>query len=456
VLALALIGLNLAAPRFTETTAWGLWSMTYLPGGWRWGVGVIAAVLALFGDRLWQWAGRAFPALMARLPLSSRRLHLGIALFSAVPFVLFRIRHLRWGDAYIFVKAIPHPQVRLTYVWQAPLDVFIHAKAWQLGNRLFGWPDPIPVYLIISTLCGVAFIWILLRLTTWLGRNRTERVLMVTLVLSLGMIELFFGYIENYTIIAVGVLLYTWLALRSVRGEIGILWPAAVLAITHATHPATIILAPSLLYVAWVRSGRVREQGVNGTRARDFWRAVFIMAIPYVLALVGVVMLMTIGSHGLDALVGVDFPGGGDRRWLVPLFQATTKYEHYTMFSLGHLSDIVNEQLLVAPAIVPGLGLAALFAWGRLPRRDPAFRLLGLITGLYFLLILTWNPDYGGQKDWDLFSGPAVPAALWLAYILPHVLPERKVLREAGWALVSAQAFHVIAWVYQNTLPLSR
>jgi hypothetical protein len=452
LLALGLIGLNLAAPSFSEATAWGIWPMTYLPVGWRWGLALAAVLLVFCGERVWQWARPALAAAAGRLPFSARTMHLIVALLAAVPFVLFRIRHLRWGDAYIFFVAIPRSDIRLTYVWQAPLDVFIHAKAWQLGNRLFGWPDPIPVYLIISTLCGVAFVWILLRLATWLGRNRTERVLTVGLVLTLGMLELFFGYIENYSMIAVGVLLYAWLALRTVRGEIGMIWPATVLAITHATHPATIILAPSLLYLAWVQ-GRGRA---GGARARGFWRAVLTMTIPYVLVFAGVVALMSGGRHGLDALLGVDFPGGGDRRWFVPLFQITTKWEHYTMFSLGHLIDIVNEQLLVAPAIVPGLALAAIFAWPRLPRRDPVFRLLALITGLYFLLTLTWNPDYGGQKDWDLFSGPATPAALWLAYILPRVLPERQALRGAGWALISAQAFHLGAWIYQNTLPLPR
>ena len=39
LLALALIGLHLAAPRFPEATTWGLWPATYLSPGWRWGLG---------------------------------------------------------------------------------------------------------------------------------------------------------------------------------------------------------------------------------------------------------------------------------------------------------------------------------------------------------------------------------------------------------------------------------
>jgi hypothetical protein len=69
------------------------------------------------------------------------------------------------------------------------------------------------------------------------------------------------------------------------------------------------------------------------------------------------------------------------------------------------------------------------------------------------LLILTWNPDYGGQRDWDLFAPAAAPAAALLAYVLPRALPEVEALWAAAWALIPVQGFHTAAWVYQNTLP---
>jgi hypothetical protein len=379
-------------------------------------------------------------------------------------------------------------------------------------------------------------VWVLLGLAREMSQDAVERSLIAGLVLSLGAMELFFGYIENYTLMTVGVLIYLWLALRTLRGESALVWPATALALTHAFHPATIVLAPSLVYLfrtvvhaahdatteenvtaplgsvsdrarpGMERGGSIGDRPQPAERAilrtdvdagrdamvdenvagchprmgrectntpRHSWirgvfvdgrspifrsegaRAIVSIAVPYLLVLVGVLALMTAGGHGIDALLGADFPGGGDRRWLVPLFQVTTKWEHYTMFSLGHLLDVVNEQLLVAPAILPGLILVAIFAWRRLPLRDPAFRFLALCAGLYLLLVLTWNPDYGGQRDWDLFAPAAVPTALLLGYVLPRVLPERGALKAAGWALIAAQVYHLIAWVYQNTQPWS-
>jgi len=452
ILALGVIALSLAAPLFREETVWGLWPATYLPAAWRWAFALLAAGLALFGDRI---SDRIPTGWLRGIRFGSSWTRLAIALLSVIPFYLFRIQHLRWGDAYILIHAIPHPQARLTYTWQAPLDLFLHAKAWALGNRLFGWPDPTPVYWLISAAAGVIFVWLLLGLAHWLGRDRTERFLLVGLVASLGLMQLFFGYIENYTLMTVGVVITIWLALRALRGEIALIWPATALALTHACHPSTIILAPSLLYLAWQIRHRSRpEPQGSGLRAQTSYKSLLLqIAIPYLLVLVGVFALMTAGGHGLDALLGSDAPGGGDRNWLVPLVQTTTRWEHYTMFSLGHLLDIANEQLLVAPMIWPGLLLAFAFAWPRVPRRDGAFRLLLLMSLLYLLLTLTWNPDYGGQRDWDLFAPAALPAAILFGYVLARALPERNALRSAGCALIAAQALHTAMWIYQNTLP---
>jgi hypothetical protein len=435
LLAVALVGLHLAAPRLGEVNAWGLWPATVLPPAWRWGLAllVVAAV----------WAGPKLPVPRWRPPGPWARI--GVALAAGVLFYLFRLRHLRWGDAYILVNAIPHPDVRLTYVWQAPLDVYLHARLWALGNAWFGWPDPMPVYWIIGALAGVAFVWTLLGLAAWLGRNTVERILIVGLIATLGTMQLFFGYVENYSIMTLGVLVYLWLALRALKGEVGLVWPAAALALTNAFHPSTLALAPSLLLLAWQRD----RLGVEASR----WRALAGLIVPYALVGAGVLALMTAGGHGLDALAGADYPGGGDRRWFVPLFTVQTRWEHYTMFSLGHLADIVNQQLLVAPVIWPGLILCAALAGWRVPWRDPAFRLLAAMAGGYLLLILTWNPDYGGQRDWDLFAPAAAPAAALLAYVLPRALPEVEALWAAAWALIPVQGFHTAAWVYQNTLP---
>ena len=76
-----------------------------------------------------------------------------------------------------------------------------------------------------------------------------------------------------------------------------------------------------------------------------------------------------------------------------------------------------------------------------------------IATVCYELFVWLWNPDYGGQRDWDLFSLSTIPSTLLLAWLLPRRLTELRLLRAAVWPLILFQALHTAAFVYQNTLP---
>ena len=489
LLCLILVTLHLLAPLLPEEQAWGLWPYTYLPPLWRW-VFALLALLACLPLRLriadcglrtangksqithhgLRVLSRFRSPIPYPLSLVPRRLLFALVALAFAPlFWLGRIVHTRWGDAYILVNAIPHPDARLAYNWQAPLDIFLHAKLWALGHHLFGWADAMPAYWVLSSVAGVGFIFVLCWLADALGRNRTEKLLIFGLVASLGTMQLFFGYVESYTIICVGILAYLWLALRGLRGEVDVVWPASVLALTHGFHPSTLVLQPSLWVLGWTlwKQGEVRQAATDPPaeavpsrrQAADKVSALRALQIgckvllPSLIVGVGVLALMEAGGHGLEAFLGEDFPGGGDHRWLVPLLRTTTRWERYTMFSWPHLLDVVNEQLLTAPVALPALLLIWLLARRRLDGGDRALRFLLLAAGGYLFLTLVWNPDYGGRRDWDLFAPASLPLTLLAAYVLPQALPERAALRAAAWMLVAVQVMHSAAWVYQNTQP---
>ncbi len=472
VFCLALVGLHLLAGRFAEENAWGLWPYTYLPRAGQ----VLLAALAIL--TILPNTATAILRIAARLPHVSRftlnrrnLLFAGIALLSLIPFTLFRIVHTRWGDAYILVNAIayPDPALRLTTTWQAPLDVWLHARLWALGHGWFGWADAWPTYWILSPLAGALFVYVLLRLADSVGRRRTEKLLIVGLLGTLGTMQLFFGYAENYSLAAAGVLLFLWLALEAMAGRRPLWQPSLALAVTIGLHPSTVVLSPALLYVAWVWGrGRQGDKETRKQGAKAWWAAVWQVAWPMALVAGGVVLLMTLNGNGLAALTSTDRPGGGDGRMFVPLFETTTRWEHYTMFSWAHLLDWLNMQALTAPVTLGGLAIVGVALLAQRRRDNPqagaakpaaagsdnsALLFLALCTGLYWLFTWVWNPDYGGQRDWDLFSLAAIPSTLLLARLLPKVLPDRGQLAQAGLMLVTVSAMHTAAWIYQNTLP---
>ncbi|RME54348.1 MAG: hypothetical protein D6790_16830 [Caldilineae bacterium] len=446
----------LPGPGDPESRWWGLWPATYPPGWLVWlGAGVVLAAV------IWGQRHVRRPVASSETPPHLPFWLLGaaaLALFGS--FFLFPIVHTRWGDAYLLSRALawPDPELRLTHSWQAPLDVFLHSQVWLHFHQVLGWgADAAPVYRLLSPLAGGLYLLAVLGLAQ--EDAQTPNWLTFGLLSSLGVIQLFYGYVENYSFAAAGILGYLWLGLRTLRGKAPLWLAALILAVTNGLHPSTVVYAPSLLYLGWRAWRRPSAHGAEGQPA---WRIALTVVGPMFLVAGGVILLMETGGHGLGALLTDDRPGGGDGRWLVPLFTTSTRWEHYTMFSWPHLRDFLNEQMLVAPGASPALLITALFmgmAWlvgdkqkQALLGKDTETRFLLWAAGCHLLLTWVWNPDYGGQRDWDLFSLAAIPTALLLARTLPRVL-SRRALTPATLPLLLLQALHAAAWIYQNRLP---
>ncbi|MGC8827711.1 MAG: hypothetical protein ACP5TV_12000, partial [Anaerolineae bacterium] len=384
----------------------------------------------------------------------------GFSLALAPVFWAGRLVHTRWGDAYILVNAIAHPEVRLTYTWQAPLDLFLHAKAWALAHRWWGW-DVMQTYQVLSVTAGVVFVFLLLCTADEMGRTPVEKALFAGWLGTLGLMQFFFGYVENYVWMTIGILAYLRLGMRAAEGRSDIFWPAGVLGLTHAFHPSTILgLEASLLWLwrqCWTAERELRRRLMVTLR----------VVLPMLVTLASVVALMEAGGHGISALLGEDAPGGGDHRWFVPLTQTATRWERYTMFSWGHFLDWANEQLLVAPFSLALVLVALATRAGRRALRKPAGLFLAAAALNYLLFISVWNPDYGGRRDWDLFAPAALPLTLLAAYLwrgmvepieeaggdMPMLSQEE--LADAALIAAGVSAIFTSAWVYSNTIPWS-
>jgi hypothetical protein len=304
-----------------------------------------------------------------------------------------------------------------------------------------------------------------------LSRNRRLAPGWLTygLLASLGLIQLFFGYIENYSFAAAAVLIYMWLGIEVAQHRRPLWIAATALAFANVLHPSTLVLGPSMLYLGWLELGRA--QGAGNKRALSDVIRTGVEIIAPMAAVYGITwIMMETGGHGLSTLFSSDRPGGGDARWIVPLRETTTEWEHYTLFSWPHVRDFVNEQLLVAPVALPSLvflGLVQLFrskTAGDAAQSEeitPSYftqdRLLVwfliIATGFYLFFVWMWNPDYGGQRDWDLFSLVAIPESLLLVYALTRSLAPWRTLAAGAAPLIAVQALHTAAWIYQNTLP---
>jgi hypothetical protein len=203
------------------------------------------------------------------------------------------------------------------------------------------------------------------------------------------------------------------------------------------------------------------------------------LVLPPLLVLAALSALMASGGHGPLALLTDDRPGGADAIWFVPLFGTTTKWQHYTLFSLGHFLDWGNEHVLISPfglpllllALVNGRGITArIFARRGAPAEELSERgevpeqpgqgserlvvtFLTIASLFYILLTFVWNPDYGGRKDWDLFAPSAFVYTPLAAYLLVRQVKDRLELARSARLLIAASALFTAAWIYYNTIP---
>lgn len=490
---------SIPEPGEAEAHWWGVWPATYAPAWVIW-LGTAALLATVLGAWV-QVRRRAHISEETRPPpspnLQSSIFNL-LTLLLLVAFFLFPIVHTRWGDAYMLTYGIawPDPALRLVYSWQAPLDVLLHAQFWRMIGEPRGWETATPVYRILSPLAGGIYLLVVLALSR--DRRLAPGWLTYGLLVTLGLIQLFFGYVENYSFAAAGVLAYLWLGLGVLRGKRPLWLAATVLAVTNATHPSTVVLAPSLLYLGWtvyrvrwtetadssashpdpknLRNPRFIPESVgNKSRAAIVFQVVLQIGLPMLLVAGGVITIMTAGGHGVQAMLTSDRPGGGDARWFVPLFATTTRWEQYVMFSWAHLRDALNEQMLVAPVVGGSLIVMGIYYSGLKIKNWAAgtaappdvqtsrnsifnlqssiFNFLLLATLTYLLFIWVWNPDYGGQRDWDLFSLAALPMTLLLIALLPRALNRGRLLAGAAAPLILVQGMHTVLWIFQNTRP---
>jgi hypothetical protein len=464
-------------PGEAEARWWGVWPATYAPDWIIWlGTAALLAAIAI----AWMQLRRAVDAPTETTPTPPSNLQASIvnrqslilnflSFFLFISFFLFPIVHTRWGDAYMLTHGIawPDPALRLVYSWQAPLDVLLHAQFWRVIGESRGWETATPVYRILSPLAGGVYLLVVLALSR--ERRLAPGWLTYGLLVTLGLIQLFFGYVENYSFAAAGVLAYLWLGLDVLQGRRPLWLAATVLALTNATHPSTVVLAPSLLYLGWrVYRAQAAEGKGNKSRAAVVFQIVLQIGLPMLLVAGGVIAIMTAGGHGVQAMLTSDRPGGGDARWFVPLFTTTTRWEQYVLFSWAHLRDALNEQMLVAPVVGGSLIVVGIYYsglkikdWsagaaaspGDQPSRNPIFNFLLIATLTYLLFIWIWNPDYGGQRDWDLFSLAALPMTLLLIALLPRALSWARLLAGAAAPLILVQGMHTAFWIFQNTHP---
>ncbi len=399
--AASLTALYLAAPFLPRSTTWGFHFLAFL--GPAAPFVFLAAVLLLLAAA----ANRRTSGAITRGAGSagSRRFlvpAVALSVFAATGF-LFRVRIPLLGDSWFLVRnfagAIQGTEVLLPR--DEPLaTLYFSAVTDLLGVKTYG--GFLNAFFAGDMVLGAAFILAAWATVRTVFNGGAERLVSFLLLCTLPAMLLFFGYVETYSSVLLMLSLYLLSGVRFLRGRLPFAWVALAFLLQVLTHYLTVLMLPSLLYLAY--AGWKRGQAAQVMTGAAAFAAGALLALASVGFDVGNYFSQVPHRHYLPIVT----PESLDERYSSP----------YTMFSPLHLLDLANltvllggaAVILLLSALVPGVrgrnapqGTAA----GTRPGPGPApdvRKFLFTACGPVVCFTLVAKFDLGTARDWDVVA----------------------------------------------------
>ncbi|MCX6044608.1 MAG: hypothetical protein NT075_05800 [Chloroflexi bacterium] len=416
----------------------GLWAFSFLifaplPFRLLLGLGVLLAglwPLILLGRTMYFTSSIS----SSSIPYPWRWLWLPVA---ALLFWLLRERTL-YGDGQFKLELLATQTLTSDpYIWKEPLDSLV-------AYTLTGWlramgSSPLVAEALMSVTAGVIYLAAVFYVAEQISKTpkvleqpdqpTQQPIFYIVGLLALGSSQLWFGHIENYSLVTATSFATMALAVGYLAGQIPI-WLVGLLAgCSVSFHPQAAFALPALLLLLqrrhWLR--QLITLGVSGL----------------------IVPGLTVASlHWLGA-PWPDWTNGyaGDHQLFFTFPQ---------ILALTHWWDAWNNLWLVAP-LAPlwiGVGIWALFQ--RALWREPIFRYLSGVAVGWLIYHLSFQNDLPRHQDWDLFAIVGPGFTLWGLYIGAYWLahhpstPARQRLAGMITPLFTFALLFTVSWVSVN------
>lgn len=415
---------------FPQGRLWGLNHLAYFSLEFRLTITLLGLLLCLpVASRLLACVGRRLRGLGTRLKTSRDR-NIIYFLASILFFFLFR----RFGSAtYLLGDGQLQVNEITKGIFAAKREFFtffIHFHLYRGFNQLWHW-DVATVYTLTGCISGAVFILLLFRFLDSLEASPPAKGLFFAMTVCMGSSQLFFGYLENYTLHYLGLFAYIFAAINWLRRGGSIILPVVLFLLSLSLHAQALCLLPSLVYLCLSAVGKTRS------------RVGRLLTVKIVLAGVFASVLLGIGIYFLKG-------GHVGGTILMPLFRAGSS-DGYTLFSLRHLSDLLNEHILISTSGIILLFSLAISYWRRIDWSHSVTLFL-LLVSIYFLLYnFALDPKLGMARDWDLFAASGIGYTLLGLFLVSRFIHSPRTLRYVGTVLVGTALVSLVPWLLINS-----
>ncbi|MEW5993717.1 MAG: hypothetical protein AB1744_04890, partial [Candidatus Zixiibacteriota bacterium] len=309
-------------------------------------------------------------------------------------FIVLRARAHFLGDGYTVLSLLAddNPLIKTREIGEALLHIWVKNL---IGS---GSSAALASFQIISIGAGVLLMVALVTMARRLFDRIRDRVLFVVGLSVSGCMLLFFGYVENYSLFVLTVLVYTLLGLLIAKEQLNRWWIVLPQVLAIFFHLLGAILIPATVYLlaANTRFGRRLAHADGKTK---------------------LLLTLAVIAVGVFAFYRIYSSNPFFRFAFVPILPGRFTIEGYTLFSLKHLADFVNLLLL----LLPGLPVFVVILFRQRLRpalRQRGFRFMAVLVASVLGAVFVLDPKLGMPRDWDLFAFAGVPLAVLAFYLI--------------------------------------
>jgi len=321
---------------------------------------------------------------------------------------------------------------RLTEVSEAfklhinePLGFFIPQLFYYLCSKLAPASTGAGAYALLYCLLLPIYLWVCWKIAARIAEEGIYRFSVWLLLVFTGSLQLFFGYVENYTLLQFFTAFYIYFGLKQIAGRNRPPLEASLFfLLAAASHLSGVVLAPSLalLWVEFLK--KAKHPSLSGSRS------------------------LLIGAVSLTLFILLLFLF--DTKYLVPISgELKTDYTPYHLFGWVHLLEKLNFIVLASPALIALLVVLVLNPRQIGQVESTRYEFIFWVSAGTAFFTLIFNPVLG-IRDWDLMSLPALPLTVFAVLTFKLLFRSRPGFGVSLAALALVCIPHAFTWVWTN------
>ncbi len=349
----------------------------------------------------------------------------GLALIVLIAWLLRSQNHFL-GDGWEFIGGVKED---FSLHHNEPLDFFIHQLYFRIISYI-GVGKGEYAYSTLSVILLAPYLIILWKITKHIAPNKAESLPVFTLLCSTSALQLFFGYVESYTLVnfCIAAFLLSGLWHLEQKQKRLPLVSILLLVLAVALHLSAVVLLPTVVVLILPSIGS-RESSTDR----------FVQKI----AGAGSLILFFVCGF-LFLLISLYYHND----LLVPY---STSVDHpFTLFSVQNLWYKLNFVIFSAPIAIVAFLLIPFNRADFFYKRDNKLVFIFWAALSSLSLVFVFDPLLG-IRDWDIFALCGLPVTVLATWILLHLLsnPVRKLVITS----LALTAFaHVATFIWTNSL----